>query len=266
MAKNTWDHILSVRQASPLVHNVTNFVVMNNTANALLAIGASPIMAHAPAEIAEMVALCQALVINIGTLDEPFIEAMLLAAKKAKELNKPWVLDPVGVGASLYRKKTVSELLEHKPTVIRGNASEILSLIKTDGTPSKGVDSLAKSETAINAAKMLHEQYGSIVCISGETDIIVGNGRSSFVSNGNPLMEKVTGLGCSCTAIIGAFIATVEDKFEAVTAAMTLMGVCGELAASHSNGPGSLQVNLLDKLYNITEETFKATLKISEDV
>ena len=182
------------------------------------------------------------------------------------ELNKPWILDPVGAGATSYRDEVVSQLLAYKPSVIRGNASEILSLAQTHGAVTKGVDSTAKSDEAIHAANHLHEKYGSIVCISGETDIIIGNGKQSFIRNGNALMTKVTGLGCSSTAVIGAFIAVIDDKHEAVSAAMALFGICGELAALQSRGPGSLQSNILDKLYNITEKEFTGTLKISSDV
>ena len=266
MAKNLWNHILSVRQASPLVHNITNFVVMNNSANALLAIGASPIMAHAHPEVADMVSICQSLVINPGTLDEYFVESMFMAIEKANQLNKPWVLDPVGEGATPYRNEVFGRLMAQKPAAIRGNASEILSLAHANTAFTKGVDSTARSEDAIYAAKQIHEKYGSIVCISGETDIVAGNGKLSFIRNGSALMTKVTGLGCSATAVIGAFIAVTDDKQEAVCAAMSLFSICGELAAQQSNGPGTLQVNLLDKLYNITEDEFIATLRMSGNV
>lgn len=265
MAQNLWDHVLAVRKQSPLIHNVTNFVVMNNTANALLAIGASPVMAHAHSEVEEMVSICQALVINIGTLDEYFAESMLLAASKANKLNKPWILDPVGAGATKYRNGLISKLITHKPNVIRGNASEILSIAQTDRAHTKGVDSLAMSDEAIDAAKKVYEKYGSIVCISGATDIIIGNGKQALIQNGSALMTKVTGLGCSATAIIGAFIATIENKYEAVCAAMAMLGICGEIAEQQSSGPGSLQMNILNKLYNITENEFSTRLKISEN-
>jgi hydroxyethylthiazole kinase len=265
MVQNLWDHVLTVRKLSPLIHNITNFVVMNNTANALLAIGASPVMAHAHSEVEEMVSNCHALVINIGTLDEYFAEAMLLAASKANKLSRPWILDPVGAGATAYRNELLGELITHNPNVIRGNASEILSLAQINGAYTKGVDSTATSSEAIDAAKKIHEKYGSIVCISGETDIIIGNGKQTHINNGSALMTKVTGLGCSATAIIGAFIAVVENKYEAVCAATALLGVCGEIAEQQSSGPGSLQTNILNKLYNITEEEFSINLKISEN-
>ena len=262
MDKQLWKHILAVRQASPLVHNITNLVVMNNTANALLAIGASPIMAHAHSEVEEMAGICQSLVVNIGTLDEYLVTAMLMAAKKANGLQKPWVLDPVGAGATSYRNTVLSELLDCKPTVVRGNASEILALAKANTTTTKGVDSTAQSNEALEAARFLQQKYGAVVCISGETDIIVAEDRTVYIDNGNALMTKVTGLGCSASSVIGAFVATVEDNTEAVAAATALFSICGELAARYSKGPGSLQVNLLDTLHAINEEEFTATLKI----
>ena len=263
MEKTLWNHIQTVRTQSPLVHNITNFVVMNNTANALLAIGASPIMAHAHAEVQDMTGICQALVINIGTLDQYWVQSMLLAAQHAQKLNKPWILDPVGAGATPYRDSTLSELLSYKPTVIRGNASEILALARANTTPTKGVDSTAESNEAIEAAKQIAAEYDTLVCISGKTDIIVSKDKLIYLDNGHALMTRVTGLGCSATAIIGAFIAVIEDKTEALTAAMALFGICGELAAKKSKGPGTLQVLLLDKLHNITEKEFLQTIKLS---
>jgi hydroxyethylthiazole kinase len=261
MASTLWNNILLVRKQAPLVHNITNYVVMNNSANALLAIGASPIMAHAHQEIDELSSICQALVLNIGTLDEFWVKAMLQAAKKAKDNKKPFVLDPVGAGASSYRDETLSQLVALKPTVIRGNASEILALAKHHQAKTKGVDSTAQSQQAVAAARLLNSQYGAIVCISGQTDIIISNDAHIEMNNGNALMTKVTGLGCSATAIIGAFIAVVENKVEAVAAATALMSIAGELAAQTANGPGSLQMQLLDKLHNITEAEFEQHLK-----
>ncbi|PLK44351.1 hydroxyethylthiazole kinase [Emticicia sp. TH156] len=263
MEKTLWKHIQTVRTQSPLVHNITNFVVMNNTANALLAVGASPIMAHAHAEVQDMTRICQALVINIGTLDQYWVQSMLLGAQQAQKLNKPWVLDPVGAGATPYRDSTLSELLSYKPTVIRGNASEILALARANTTPTKGVDSTAESNEAIDAALQIATEYDTLVCISGKTDIIVSKDKRIYLNNGHALMTRVTGLGCSATAVIGAFIAVIEDKTEALTAAMALFGICGELAAKKAKGPGTLQVLLLDKLFNITEKEFLQTIKIS---
>lgn len=257
-----WQHILRVRSTAPLVHNITNYVVMNTTANSLLAIGASPIMAHAKSEVKDMTAIANASVINIGTVDEYWEEAMLLAAEKANDLQKPWVLDPVGAGATPYRDQVLSRLLSLDPPVIRGNASEIIALAKANRAVTKGVDSTAVSNEAVEAAQSLAEKHHSVVCISGETDIVISKGQKISLKNGHPMMTKVTGLGCTASAMIGAFLGVTGNKTEAVVAAMSLLGIAGELAAEQSNGPGSLQVYLLDDLYSITQEEFSDRLKL----
>ncbi|MCO6148285.1 hydroxyethylthiazole kinase [Flavobacterium sp. NRK1] len=261
MKESLWNSIVSVRKNAPLVHNITNYVVMNTTANALLAVGASPVMAHAHPEIEDMVSICGSLVINIGTLDEYWAESMLKAAKKAQETGKPWVLDPVGVGATSYRDEAAAQLLQYKPNIIRGNASEIMALAKLNKQKTKGVDSTHASTEAIEAAKWLSDSIGSVVCVSGATDIIISGERQVLLHNGHELMQRVTGLGCTATALIGAFIASSEDKLIATAGAMALLAISGELAQKISLGPGSLQVNLLDKLYTITEEEFYNSLK-----
>jgi len=264
MERNLWKHIQSVKLHAPLVHNITNYVVMNNTANALLAVGASPVMAHAKAEVRDMVAIAHSVVINIGTLDEYWSEAMLMAAETAHSLDKPWVLDPVGAGATPFRDDVLHKLLQFKPTVIRGNASEIIALADANRTATKGVDSTAESNEAVAAANSISVQYDTLVCISGATDIITDGSQMIFVRNGHPLMTKVTGLGCSASALIGAFIGVVENRTEATAAAMALMGIAGELAEQQSDGPGSLQLKLLDKLYNLSEEEFLHHIRISK--
>jgi hydroxyethylthiazole kinase len=262
MKTNLWNNVLRVRETSPLVHNITNFVVMNNTANAVLAIGASPIMSHAHSEVEAMIALCAAVVINLGTLDEYWAETMTRAAREAGRLGKPWVFDPVGAGATPYRDEVSARLLALRPTVIRGNASEIMALASASASATKGVDSTATSSEAVDAARWLNGQFGSVVCISGETDIIVEGERQILVHNGSTLMTRVTGLGCSASAIIGAFIAANgDDTLTAVAAATALMAICGEIAAENAPGPGTLQVALLDKLYNIAREEFAERLR-----
>ncbi|MDR1200366.1 MAG: hydroxyethylthiazole kinase [Tannerellaceae bacterium] len=262
MEQIIWKCILQIRNTSPLVHNITNYVVMNNTANAVLAVGASPIMAHAHAEIDDMVAICQSVVINIGTLDEYWVSSMIQAAQKANQLQKPWILDPVGSGATPYRDTVLEQLLLLRPTVIRGNASEILALAKNNKATTKGVDSTVQSNEAVSAAHFLNQQFGSIVCISGETDIIVSDQQTICVHNGSTMMTKVTGLGCSASAVIGAYIAGIENKLDAVVAATSLFSISGEIAAKQAAGTGSLQVLLLDKLYNITQEEIQQHIRM----
>ncbi|PRD57414.1 hydroxyethylthiazole kinase [Sphingobacterium gobiense] len=261
MEKTLWKHIQSLKDHAPLVHNISNYVVMNNTANALLAAGASPVMAHAQSEVREMVQIASSLVINIGTLDEYWHQSMLTAAETAQTLGKAWVLDPVGAGATPYRNTVLQELLQFRPTVIRGNASEIAALANTHQSSTKGVDSTVESHTAIEDAHVLSKAYQAVVCISGATDIIIDEQRTFYISNGHPLMGKVTGLGCTASALVAAMLGVVEDKTEATVAAMALLGVAGELAEQQSKGPGSLQVNLLDKLYSMTDNEFYAYIK-----
>lgn len=264
MEKTLWKHVRSVRDQSPLVHNITNYVVMNTTANALLAVGASPVMAHARAEVKEMVGIAGAVLINIGTLDEYWSESMLMAAEAAHALGKPWVLDPVGAGATPFRDQLLQKLVQFRPAVIRGNASEILAMARANTSVTKGVDSTASSLDAVAAARSLVNQYHSVVCISGETDITVDDrARTVFIRNGHPLMTKVTGLGCTASALIAAFTAVTEDKTEAAAAAMALLGIAGELAEKQSSGPGSLQMNITDKLYTLTEAEFLSQVKVS---
>lgn len=192
--QDIWNDVAAVRKTAPLVHSITNLVVMSYNANALLALGAAPVMAHAREEVEEMVAIAGALVLNIGTLQPEWVEAMKLAAKKAASLNKPIILDPVGAGATSYRNRTITELLVMaKPAVIRGNASEIMSVSGLDSA-TKGVESLQSSEAAIDAAKTLARKIDGTVCVSGATDIITDkNGKTAFLQNGHPWMTKITG-------------------------------------------------------------------------
>ncbi len=243
-----------VREQSPLVHNITNYVVMNNTANALLAVGASPVMAHSVDEVEDMVKIASSLVINIGTLSKKWVKAMLLANKAAHKKGIPVVLDPVGAGATPYRNEVCAKIMEeHCPKIIRGNASEILSL-SLPSTNTKGVDSLDKAEDTIEFAKDLAYNYKSIIVISGAVDHITDGIRVVKIKGGSPLMARVTGLGCTSTAIIGAFAAINPDPFKAAIHAMRVMKIAGEIAAETAKGPGSMQLQFLDVLYNLSDE------------
>jgi len=253
--------LLKVRTKSPLVHNITNYVAMNNSANALLAVGASPVMAHATNEVEDMVGIASSLVLNMGTLSEKWVDAMILAGKKAIEKGIPVVFDPVGVGATPYRTQVALQIIETcKPTVIRGNASEIMALCNSNIT-TKGVDSTAESNAALDSAKLLSKTTKAIVVISGEVDYIIDGEKVAKISNGNTLMAKVTGMGCTATAIIGAFVAAEEDVFMATFSAMAVMGITGEIAAQQSKGPGSMQMNFLDILSTLTEEQIIKTYR-----
>lgn len=244
----------AVRKTRPLVHNITNFVVMNSTANGLLALGASPVMAHATEEVEEMAALASALVINIGTLSRDWIAAMRQAMQAAAERNLPIIFDPVGAGATRYRTRTCHDLLRAvAPTVIRGNASEIMALVDST-VRTKGVDSSAAEQDAERAAQELARYFSSIVVVSGAVDLVTDGDIQRRVSHGHPLMSRVTGLGCTATALIGAFTAINSDSLSAAEHAMTVLGISGAIAAQKATGPGSLQVALLDALYNMDKQ------------
>ncbi|MBT4506817.1 hydroxyethylthiazole kinase [Desulfobacula sp.] len=246
-----------IRKNAPLVHNITNYVVMNTTANALLAIGASPVMAHAVPEVEDMAGIAGALVINIGTLSDAWIEAMFKAAKKALQRQIPIIIDPVGVGATQYRTRTARELIQaSSPSIIRGNGSEIIALCKKDQR-TKGVDSTNASDQAIDSARSLAQEFDCVVCISGEIDYIVSQDTIIQVKNGHAMMPRVTGLGCTATALCGAFAAVNQEFDMAAAHAMAVMGIAGEMAAQNAPGPGTLQVNFIDALYQLSETHIK---------
>ena len=247
-----------VREKSPLVHNITNYVVMNNTANALLSIGASPVMAHAIEEVEDIVSISSSLVINMGTLSDKWIESMILSGKKAKSMGKPVVFDPVGVGASSYRTKIAEKIINQvMPDVIRGNASEIMVLAQLS-TISKGVDSTSETSEAIQGAKILSKKLNCTIVISGATDCIITGNKVNSINNGSPIMSKVTGMGCTSTSIIGACIAVEKNIHKAAVSAMAIMGVVGEKTEKLSKGPGTFQANFLDVLNSIKSEDIKS--------
>ena len=247
------------------MHNITNFVAMNNSANALLALGASPVMAHAEEEVADMVKIASALVINIGTLSPPWVRAMEKAARQARERSLPIVLDPVGAGATGYRTETVHHLLSAvTPTIIRGNASEIGAVADRETGTTKGVDSSISSRHAVSAARRLSDTYGCTVCVSGAIDYVVHGQQTVGVQNGHPLMARVTGLGCTASALCGAFAAVNEAPFAATAHAMAVMGIAGEVAAKKATGPGTLQLHFLDVLHNLSEAHLSGSLRLEE--
>ena len=271
LAEAIWADVLAVREKTPLVHNITNLVVMSYNANVLLALGAAPVMAHAREEAADMACIADALVLNIGTLQPDWVESMKLAAQAAHAHAIPVVLDPVGAGATPYRDRVIRELLSTaKPDILRGNASEIMS-VAGKAAPTKGVDSTQSSDNAIHAARHLAKSLDGIVCVSGETDYILDrDGKQVCLSNGHIWMTRITGTGCSATAMIGAFAAVEPDYWRATVAAMAYLGVAGELAVeqviAQKQGVGSLQIALLDQLQLMEEKVFFSRLKIAGDV
>ncbi len=262
--KNLTNDLAAIRSANPLVHNITNHVVMNITANALLALGASPVMAHAKEEVADMTRIAGALVLNIGTLSPSWVESMHLSLQTARENGKPVVLDPVGAGATSYRTETARTLLDTGGVnVLRGNASEILALTPAGGQ-TKGVDSTDKADHAIDAIRSLAKKYNLVVSVSGKTDHIVTSDRHIRVRNGTVLMSRITGMGCVASAFTGAFCAVNDDPLHAAAHAMAILGIAGEIAEMNSTGPGSLQIALLDTLTNLEQETVAKMAQIDE--
>jgi len=258
------ENLEKIRENKPLIHNITNYVVMNFTANVLLAMGASPVMAHAENEVADMAAIAGALVLNIGTLSDPWITAMLKAGQKASELGTPIVLDPVGSGATQFRTTTAKEIIRQtKTSVIRGNASEILSLAD-EKSKTKGVDSVHSVDEAADTARQLAQELKITLAITGAVDLVTDGAQVLRVSNGHSLMPFITGSGCAATSVIGAFLAVDENPVTATATALAFFGLAGEKAGAQTTAPGSFQVALLDALYSVTSEELKQKCLISE--
>lgn len=253
-----------MRRKRPLVQNITNFVVMNTTANALLAVGASPVMAHARGELEEMLGIADALVVNIGTLDEHWIPSMMEAVRAAKRLKKPVVLDPVGAGATRLRTETALQLLEEgEIAVLRGNFGEIAALLGEHGK-TRGVDSAAYSpdearELAIEASR----EFGTVVAVTGPVDYVSDGEKTYAVENGHEMLGRVTGTGCMVMAITGAF-AAVEKPLRAAVSALVVFGVAAEKAYDETPYPGTFHVKLYDWLYRIDGELVKKLARVRE--
>ena len=248
-----WHSLSKMRAARPLVHCITNYVAMDISANALLSAGASPVMAHAAEEVEDIAGAAGALVINIGTLDAPWVESMLAAAKAAVEAGTPWVLDPVGVNATPYRMEVAGRLAKLQPTVIRGNASEIATLGASGSAGGQGVDSTIESFDALDAAQDLARKTGAVVAVTGAVDYVT-NGRDLVaVANGHEFMSRVTAVGCTLSALTGACLAVAEDPLDACVHALVIMGIAGEMAAERAKGPASFRLALIDALYQMEE-------------
>jgi hydroxyethylthiazole kinase len=260
-AAATWESLRELRRAAPLVHNITNYVAMDVTANALLAIGASPAMVHAEEEVEEFVGISSALVVNIGTLSPAWVAAMHRAVHQARALGKPWVLDPVGAGATRYRTDVAGQLSRRHPSVVRGNASEILAVAGA-ASATKGVDSVHASADALEVARSLAAELACTVAVTGEIDYVTDGERVLRVANGHPMMPRVTALGCTASALTGAFLAVQPDPLLAAAQALGVLGLCGERAGFHTHGPGSFRWRLLDALYQLDEQMVREGVRI----
>jgi len=248
-----WRDLNLIRTTKPLVLNVTNYVVANTTANALLAIGASPIMSFAKEEVAELVGLSDALVINVGTLNSQDISVMSTAWLAANKKGIPVILDPVGAGASRLRVETPLSLLSrYRSTIIRGNASEIMTLAGEAGE-AKGVDSTRSTDLAVIGAKALAQVHNCVVCASGEADVATDGSNVYRVNGGHDMMPYVTGLGCTASALCAAFAAVNKDPLMASVHGMAAMSMAGKIAGDKADGPGTLQLHFYDALYSLEQ-------------
>jgi hydroxyethylthiazole kinase len=252
-----------LRERRPLVHQITNYVVMNETANATLALGALPVMAHAPEEVAEMVSLAGALVLNIGTISSDWVESMLAAGWAANSLGIPVVLDPVGAGATSFRTNAARRILDQvEVAVVRGNAGEIATLVGLEAEM-RGVESVGAGAEPSALAAQAARALGLVVSVTGPVDHVSDGERTAAISNGDPIMATITGTGCMSTAITGCFLAVSGSAFEGAVDALVAFGVAGEDAARDAKGPGSFHVNLYDALAALDPSTLDARARVA---
>lgn len=254
-----------MRKKKPLIHHITNFVVMELTANVTLHTGGSPVMAHSVKEVEDMVKIASCLNINMGTLEPDWVEAMVLAGKQANVIGVPVVFDPVGNGATLYRTETASMITEKvKLTVIRGNAGEI-GVLANAGGEVRGVDSVSGPENRREVAKILAKQLNTIVAVTGETDYVSDGVRVVGIRNGHNYLTQLTGTGCSATTVISCFVgANPDDPYLATVAALAYFGAAAEKAAADpsTKGPASFKINFHDTLSTMTIEEFNSLIKV----
>lgn len=254
-------YLTQMRETAPLIQNITNYVAMNIMANVMLAAGCSPAMVHSREEAAEFAERAKALTINIGTLNPDWVAPMCAAAEVMNAAGKPWVLDPVAAGGTSFRRATALKLAGLSPTVIRGNASEILAMVgqKSAG---KGVDARDAVAGAEAGATELARQVGCVVAVTGEVDFITDGARHWRIANGHPLMPQVTALGCALNGIVAGFLVGQPDAGEATACALAYYGLAGEHAAQRAQGPGSFQMHFLDALHQMTPEMLDTGARI----
>jgi hydroxyethylthiazole kinase len=254
----------TLREGKPLVHQITNYVVMNETANVTLALGALPVMAHAREEVEEMVALAGALVLNIGTLSPHWVDAMLAAGKAANAGGIPVVLDPVGAGATSYRTNTARRILDEvRVAVVRGNQGEVATLVGVEAEV-RGVESIDIGGDPADLARAAARNLGVVASVTGRVDHVSDGESSLSVANGHELLTTVTGTGCMSSTITGCFLAVKRDApLEAAAEALAAFGVAAENAARDARGPGSFHVGLYDALAALEPETLDAQAKIT---
>ncbi|MFQ3549671.1 MAG: hydroxyethylthiazole kinase [Armatimonadota bacterium] len=255
-----------IRKNKPLVHSITNLVVMNETANALLCLGALPIMAHAKEEMDEMVSISSSLVLNIGTLTTDWIDSMIIAGKTANKLNKPVILDPVGAGATSFRTQSSKKILDNvKVSILRGNAGEVAALAGIDSEV-RGVESIGASQSSEEIAKAFAKSYGCTVAITGKVDVVCDGQKTALITNGDEMLSRVVGTGCISNVIIAAFAGINSDPFAASVGGLVALGIAGEIGAKISgNKPGTFHTELYNALYSITSEDMLNLAKVNID-
>ena len=260
---NPGEGLRRLRERKPLVHQITNYVVMNETANATLALGALPVMAHAREEVEEMAALAGALVLNIGTLSPHWVDAMIAAGVAANEHGVPVVLDPVGAGATRYRTDTARRILDEVDvTVLRGNAGEVATLVGVDAEV-RGVESIAAGSDPGELARTAATRLGVVASVTGAVDHVSDGDRVVAIANGHELLASITGTGCMASAVTGCFLAVAESPFDGAAEALVAFGVAGEDAARVAKGPGSFHVGLYDALAALDPATLSARAKVT---
>jgi hydroxyethylthiazole kinase len=260
---NPGSSLAAIRERKPLVHQITNYVVMNETANATLALGALPVMAHAPEEVEEMVGLAGALVLNIGTLSRHWVEAMLAAGWSANARGVPVVLDPVGAGATAYRTDTAKRILDEVDVaVLRGNAGEVATLVGA-AAEVRGVESVGTTADPAEVAREAARSLGLVASVTGPVDHVSDGERSAAVANGDPMLAAITGTGCMSSAVTGCFLAVAGTPFDAAVEALVAFGVAGEDAARDAKGPGSFHVNLYDALAALDPAALDSRARVS---
>jgi hydroxyethylthiazole kinase len=252
-----------MRERRPLVHQITNYVVMNETANATLALGALPVMAHAREEVEEMVALAGALVLNIGTLSPQWVEAMPASGREANGRVVPVLLEPVVGGTTTARTETAKRVLDHiDVAVLRGNAGEVATLTGVDAEV-RGVESIGDAGDSAGLARAAARQLGVVASVTGPIDHVSDGERVVAIANGHQLLAAVTGTGCMSSAITGCFLAVADSPFDGAVEALVAFGVAGEDAAREAKGPGSFHVALYDALAALDPETLDGRARLS---
>ena len=260
---NAGESLRKLRERKPLIHQITNYVVMNETANATLALGALPVMAHAREEVEEMVGFAGALVLNIGTLSPAWVDAMLAAGRTANERGVPVVLDPVGVGATRYRTETAKRILDEVDVaVLRGNAGEVATLVGV-AAEMRGVESMGAGGDAADLARAAGRALGVVASVTGPVDHVSDGERVVAIANGDPMLASITGTGCMSSAITGCFLAVADSSFDGAVEALAAFGVAGEDAAVDAKGPGSFHVNLYDALAGLEPATLDGRARVS---